>query len=548
MTHPLARFAGDRRGGVTIFTAICLTMLLASAALAVDMGLVYLDDRRLQGVADVAALAAAAATAPRQSTAAQRTIDANSDDGATLAATTPGAYTPDASLPPAQRFVAGGTPANATQVTVTQDVPLFFGRFVTGRPTTHIAVKATAARIDMAAFSIGSRLAAVQGGLPNALLSALAGTNLNLSVMDYNALAGANVDVLAFTDALRTQLHLTAASFGDTLNADATLPQILSALATATGDATAAAALRSIALKVPATKIALSNLIDLGPYAGQDHADPDSAINIDGYSILNEMLQLANGQRQLALNLGLSLPGITSTTLYLAIGQRPAHSPWLAVDDDGATVVRTAQARLYLDTQVAGAATLGLVSLRVPVYIELAQAQARLADIACGTGPSNATVTLSVQPAVGEIAIADLDTGTLDNFAAPVALNRALIAHALLVNVTGRADLHLGGVTWQNVPFSSVDIASGTIHTVSTGDIAQGVATSLISGIDLRVEALGLGVNLSALTATVGAVLTPLAPTLDGVVDQVTGLLGVHVGQADTRVDGVRCGKPILVG
>jgi uncharacterized membrane protein len=41
--------------------------------------------------------------------------------------------------------------------------------------------------------------------------------------------------------------------------------------------------------------------------------------------------------------------------------------------------------------------------------------------------------------------------------------------------------------------------------------------------------------------------LTPLAPALDGVVDQVTQLLGVHVGQADLRVDGVRCGKPTLV-
>jgi uncharacterized membrane protein len=32
------------------------------------------------------------------------------------------------------------------------------------------------------------------------------------------------------------------------------------------------------------------------------------------------------------------------------------------------------------------------------------------------------------------------------------------------------------------------------------------------------------------------------------VLDQVTSLLGVHVGEADLQIDGVRCGKPSLVG
>jgi hypothetical protein len=77
----------------------------------------------------------------------------------------------------------------------------------------------------------------------------------------------------------------------------------------------------------------------------QDHADPDTAIRADGYSVLREILALANGQRQVALDLGLSLPGLASTTLTLAVGQRPAHSPWLAVTNDDKTIVRTAQAR-----------------------------------------------------------------------------------------------------------------------------------------------------------------------------------------------------------
>jgi uncharacterized membrane protein len=546
MFRRLGQLRDDRRGAVTIITAGSLIALLTATALAVDVGSIYVNSRRLQGAADAAALAAAASSDPNG--AAQHTLTANALNNAQVSKLTQGSYTPDASLTPAQRYVAGASPSNAAQVTLAQNVPLFFARVITGNATTHIAARATAARIDYAAFSIGSRLAAVQGGLPNALLSALVGTNLNLSVMDYNALVGADIDILQFSDALRTQLHLSGATFGQTLNSSVTLPQALGALAAVTSDANAAAALRRIALQVPPVTVRLSDLIDLGPYAGQDHTDPDTAVRVDGYSMLRELLQLSNGQRQVALNLGLSLPGVTTTTLTLAIGQRPSHSPWLAITQAGGTIVRTAQARLYLDSKVGGVATLGIVSLRVPILIELAEAQAKLDSIFCAGGPSNASVTLDALPSVGSIAIADIDTSKLGDFTKAPVESRALLAHALLLDVTAKAHVDLGGVTWQTVAFAPTDISSGTIHTVSTGDLLQGVAASLMKNMDLQVNVLGIGVNGSAATQLVGGVLTPLSPALDGLVDQVTGLLGVHVGQADLRVDGVRCGKPTLVG
>ena len=49
----------DGRGAVTLIAAGSLIALLATTALAVDMGSVYLQTRRLQGAADAAALAAA---------------------------------------------------------------------------------------------------------------------------------------------------------------------------------------------------------------------------------------------------------------------------------------------------------------------------------------------------------------------------------------------------------------------------------------------------------------------------------------------------------
>jgi len=546
MLRRLAHLRRDRRGAVTIIAACSLITLLAATALAVDVGSIYLGDRRLQGAADAAALAAAAASDPNG--AANQALTSNGLSAARVSTLTQGTYTADATLTPAQRYVAGASPSNVAQVTLTQDVPLFFARAFTGRSTTRIAARATAVRIDYAAFSIGSRLAAVQGGLPNAILSKLVGTDLNLTVMDYNSLVGANVDILQFSDALRTQLQLTGVTFGQTLNTSVTLPQALSALAAVVTDQNAATALRRIALQVSPVTVRLSDLIDLGPYANQDHADPDTVVRVDGYSILRELLQLSNGQRQVAVDLGLNLPNVASTTLYLAIGQRPSHSPWLAITQAGGTIVRTAQARLYLDIKILP--LLGLASVHLPILIELAEAQAKLDSISCTGGASNASVTLDALPSVGSIAIADINTSTLGDFTktpveSPAALAQITLLGIPLVGISTQAHIALGGTStnWQQVRFSAADIAAGTVQTVSTPDLVQGIATSLLTSMTLKLN----NVDLSVVTQLVGNILKPLSPALDGIIDQLTGLLGVHVGQADLRVDGVRCGKPTLV-
>ena len=58
---------------------------------------------------------------------------------------------------------------------------------------------------------------------------------------------------------------------------------------------------------------------------------------------------------------------------------------------------------------------------------------------------------------------------------------------------------------------------------------------------------LGLGLNLDALRTVVGDTVALAAPVLHTVLADITGLLGVHVGQADARVNALRCGKAKLV-
>lgn len=541
----LAALRADRRGNVSMLLAAAMTMLIATAAMAIDAGTLFLEKRRLQGIADAAALAAASDPATANA-GAQAAIDANHHGDVRLRDLTSGSYTADTAIAIGDRFQPGGASANAVQVTLESSVPSFFSRALTGAATTSISAHATAARIDMAAFSIGSRLAAVQGGLPNALLSGLAGTDLGLSISDYNALVSGRVDILKFSESLRTSLSLDVATFGEALKAQATLPQVASALAAATDDAEAAVVLRAIAAKLPATRIVPMDVIDLGSLGTSVSVDPARPVTVDAFSVLRAVLEIGSATRQILAGVNLGIPGIAAAKVMIGIGERPAHSPWLAVSAAHKIIIRTAQTRLFIEATLAGIAA-GLGTVRVPFFVELASAQASLASVSCAQGRANATATLEVTPSIGSVSIADFDAGGFADFTTPLALRPALLAKVPLISVTGFADLHLGGARPQTVRFSADDIANHRVLTVSTDDLVQGVAASLVRQVDLRANVIGLGLGAGAATATLGGVLSLAAPALDSVLDAVTGLAGVRVGQADVWVNGVRCGTPVLV-
>src|SRR3546814_955353 len=102
--RPLVR---SPRSSTSITTAFGMTMLIGSAAFAVDLGSLYLDRRKLQGIADAAAMSAAGRPGEERA-AAERIIAANCDCGITIAALTPGTYVADPSIQAEQRFTGGG--------------------------------------------------------------------------------------------------------------------------------------------------------------------------------------------------------------------------------------------------------------------------------------------------------------------------------------------------------------------------------------------------------------------------------------------------------
>ena len=540
LIETLRTLVRDGHAGISIATAFAMTMLIGAAALAVDVGSLYLDRRKLQGIADAAAMAAAGRPGEERA-AAERIIAANCDCGIVIAVLTSGTYTPERAVVAEQRFAAGGASTNAVRISLTRNRPLYFGRVLTGKTDTVIRATATGARRGYAAFSLGSRVAAVNGGLPNALLSGLTGSNINLSLMDYEALATTDIDLLAFSDALRTEIDAEVLTFGQTLDSQVTTPQVVSALAAAS-DGQAARALEHIADRALPRSLLPSRAIDLGPRSSSIRIDPANPVKVNALSLLRAMLLLSSANRQVDLAVASSLPGGSGIDIALLIGEPPVHSPLIAITDTNQVVVRTAQVRLKIDAKV----QTPLASVHVPVLAELGSASARISDIDCGPN-SSAAVSLAVVTSPAMLAIGTVDASDFQNMQRPLDPRSARVVKLPLASVDAEAELMLSDLGEKQVAFSRNDIDDGRVKTVSSSGLVAGAAKSLSDRMDLRVNVLGIGLNLNALRTAVGDSVALAAPVLDTVIADITGLLGAHLGQADARVNALRCGKAKLV-
>lgn len=551
------RFGRDQRGAVSVIVVASGAALLGFAALAIDVGSIFLQTRKLQGMADLAAIAAARDLDHAQVAANATAIDNGWVGPITTQAVT-GAYLANAAVAPANRFVANAANPNAARVTLQAEADLFFGEAILGKSSTSISRTATAARADLAAFSIGTRLASLNGGVANSLLTALTGSSVSLSVMDYNALAAANVDLLSYSKALQTELGLQAASFDTVLATSVTTGKALTVLANllqTNGSDPAATAVRKLATAAGNTTPAkLDKLFDLGPYGDQDHVAGASGagIKLKALDVANAVLTVAQGGKQLQLDLGAGVPGLADVDVYLGIGERPANSSWITVTSDKTVIIRTAQTRLYLETKLlnSGGAlgSAGVSVVKLPVLVEVASGQAKLGSMNCTPNRATRTASLLVMPSVGQVAVAEINTSKIANFTQELVLKPAMLVNIGLIKATVQAQTTLGGATWKTATFTQAEIDAGAVKTVATDDIAQASLSSLFGDLDINVELLGwLPLPVGPLVSGLGALITPLAAPLDGVVNSLTDLLGVHLGEADVWVNGLRCGEAALV-
>ena len=549
----LARAWADRRGSIGVVLAAFMMVSVSLCALAIDAGALYLERRTVQGAADLAALAAASDLDHAES-AAQATLSANGFGDVQSMVLVKGRYEGDPAVLRANRFEAGKKPYNAVRLDVGLKGQLYFAKSFMSEPD--ISVSALGTTDAQATFSIGSRLASVHGGLANAVLGALLGGSVNLSAMDYQALLNANVSLGQFLSAMATEIGITAGSFDDVWSSDVTLGQLLQAAATASaasGNAQAAQALDSLLGQANSSaELPMKSLVDLGPLSnaeiGQSHAGLGGEVNV--MSLITAAASLANGGNQVAVNLGATVPGLLSLTLDLAIGEAAQHSGWVAVGQAGATV-RTAQTRLRLVAEIGGSGALAGVRIRLPLYIELASAEARLKVLTCRTPPvGNPEAVIEARPAVVRAWIGDVAPGGLSSFGTSVPVSAATLVHTPLLTVSASAYAEMTNDAATDLRFTQSDVDGHVIRTAEVHDYVSSLVGSLLQSATLNVNIAGLGIGLGApaVKTLLRTILTPVATTLDGLLVPLLEMVGVHVGEVDVQVNGFRCGGAVLAG
>ena len=522
---PLRRLVDNERGAVGVIAALGACLLCLVAAVAIDLGALALHARRMQGAADLSALSAVSRL-DNAASVAEATAAANLPAGDVDVETAVGRYTADPARTPDERFSTGANTPNAARVTLTAPAPLFFSRWLLGRDKVLVTRSATAAapHAPKAMFSLGSRLARLDGGIANQLLSGLTGSRVSLSLMDYRSLADLDVNLLTFTDALATRVGVKAGDYETLLSTTVDAGTALGVLDDLAGgkDGGALGELTGAAIGV---KVPLGSLIGADVQAPEGLREGLNA-EVAALDLVTAMLEVGAGNRQIDLALDAPL-GVADLKTSLAIGERPNRSPWLTVTDKGAPIIRTAQARLYIRLKTSSKLA-GLAQVELPILVELASSEARLNSLTCGR---NEAVEIGVRPGLARAMIGVVDEGDLDDFKRPLTPRPATVLSLLgLVALNAKA-----------------------VKTAASRSFASGLISSLFQRLELTPKVLNLPLDLGALTRALGGLLAPIGPALDTALNPLFDLLGLRFGEADVRVHGLSCPdqagvKPVLVG
>lgn len=565
-----SRLLADRSGNIGTLAALSLPLMIFSLALGVDYGYLTVQQRQLQASADLAAIAAASNVAEAEKAAAtyfalnRLSVTVTGKNGVTIPATPPGVssaasasvergrYIADPDIAPENRFTPAGAEADAARVTLSRPADLFVaGVFMPQSPL--LSATGSASRTKIAAFSIGTRLASLNEGILNALLGQLLGTSLSLKVMDYRALVDADLSVQPFLKAVATQLNLTAGTYEEVLNAGITMPQLLASMRAVEGlSGPVRSALHAIEKAAAGSKVKLplTRILNIDPKKGVAvTTGGDWEMSVNALQMVTAAAALANGRNQVALDTGITLPGLAGVTVSLAIGEPPVETPPHRLGAPG-SAVRSAQTRLAVEVGIDGLAALAGLRVKLPLYVEVAASEAKLADIRClGGATTNANVSVDAVPGVAELAVGKVDPSVLSDFSDEPRVRKARLVDTALLSIDALAHGEVKNLTKTRLTYTPTEIAAKATKSVSTRDTLTSAIKSLLGDLDVEVniKLLNLALNTSLVTKALASTLTTVTPAIDELLYNLLLAVGVKIGEADIRVTGVRCQRPALV-
>ncbi|MDN8007634.1 TadG family pilus assembly protein [Burkholderia multivorans] len=607
-----------QRGSVAVMAAIWVMIAIVVLG-AIDVGNLYFQRRNLQRIADMAAIASVESMTDQCSQqnspammAAQSNALANGFDyrasGQTLSIEC-GRW--DTSATP--YFNSTFTPLNAVSVSVTQQVPyIFLGRFFgkSGSTGATVAAFSTAKAINIDAFTIGTTLAALQGGMLNNILGTLLGAKLNISALSYKGLASAQIkvgDLVVAANSLKfgsfnsisdlANLSVTAGDFVKLMASALSKTQLVNAdLSAAIGDLNTISSLATngTKLNVLGSESKLGVLL-IG--LADKQAAADARINVlDAVMVAAEVASAsaaAQGQAPVTLNTGIAL-GVLNATVAVQI----INPPTLAVGEGGRlpaaqgggwrTQASSATVRLFLDVDLGTTnlkatltnplapliALIGAIipiDVHIPIYLEAGgTGTAWLESTYCAPTAAASRAVVGVQPGIANLCIGDQSSSPLTSkqpfscsnpatlvsvpvVGVPLLQVKANVAIPVTVPIdkNSASPLVFDGIAGNSDDYQSSDSnALGSVLTNALSGVPQGLANSS----SLALYVLGapvlpalVGTLLSPVVDLLNATLFSLLPNLDKVIVPLLNALGVQIGVATVHNEALTCGIPQLV-
>ncbi len=533
------RWLNDTDGVIAPLSAIALLLVIAVAGYAIDLGLIHHEARRVQAAADLAALSAAANLGRATETARQVVIDNRvSTEGLRIET---GRYLARRDLPTGDRFSPGAIAPNAVRVAAQSSVDLPFTPVLGLARRRTVAAVATAQQSSFVAFSLGTGVIGLEGGMANAILGQLLGIRVNLSAVDHRGLTAARIDAFGYLNAIRARADLRGDTYAALLSQAVRVGDAMAALASVSP--VARSALEGLARTAMTTnrQVTLGRLIDLGDFAEVAIGRGGEGPPLNPYGLIHGIAWLGSEQSQIALDLGLTLPGLTASRLVLSVGETSRSTGWITATSPHTTLF-SAQIRALLTVSLEAPIALGAV--RLPLYIEAGAATAKLVQQTCAPGARQ--VEVAVRPGLLTLAVADVSPAAIRVGATRPDLTRPAPLVALpLVTLTGKGETRLESPSAQGVVFTESDIAARRSRSVITRGMTGSATASLIGSLQVGINGLELvGAPLRPVLATA---LVGVTPVLDTLVDAILATAGLGVGRADVMVEGLRCGQAVLV-
>ena len=568
------RSPARQRGVLGILGALTLLLSILFTALAVDTGRLMLEQRRLQAVADMAALDAssksgscgngtlAAAEAAAQASAVRNNHPLG--EGRTLAVAL---GTTSAGTGGVRSFVQGD-PATAMAVEViagnTLPASLLAGGILGEQA--HLQAGAVAQRQALAGFSAGSLLVALNtedSALLNSLLGGVLGSAVNLNLVSYQGIAATDVTLWDLVDA-----SIGIGTVQELLDADLSLGELLQIYA----DAANSAGVADVAVTAAMQSLIDANVSSLSTAFGDilavtaPNVEEAASARVNLLDLITTTALVANGTNALSLPLAVNLPGglldIATELNVIEPPQIAIGPPGRGEDGNWRTKIRTGQVRLDTSVQSDIDLLVAQVEVDLALQVNVAQGTAWLASIECRNQQNPVSiVTIGAQPGIASITL----TRATDPGASAAAIRVRLLGIPV-ADVEAGLNLPLEPPDETDLVYEAESYDADALPMVQRA--TSSIGGSLDNGLSGLADSLQLTVAPLSLTLAQKLLLGPLldaflgdlvgtlleqllSPLLtqlgDMILDPLLRLLGIEVGALDVQLFTLDIQSPALL-